>query len=157
MQACKPGSVSRVSAWPLSFILPWRYHQDQSVYPSHQSDRSGRSSFCKQKEQYDLFDLSTRKVYHAPFIAVGTVGSYSTFSLSPHSRLAGLGLPIFCGTVCQSRVVAGKPALSYGTMPDVARTFLIPLTRDAIRRLARCKNSEIGGKFVFWVSVCLCR
>jgi len=30
-----------------------------------------------------LFGLSTRKVFHASFVAIGAVGSYSTFSPFP--------------------------------------------------------------------------
>jgi len=38
-----------------------------------------------------LFGLSTRKVYHAPSVAIGAVGSYSTFSPFPHPNKVGAG------------------------------------------------------------------
>jgi hypothetical protein len=80
-QVCKPGSVFlTIPSGFLSFI--WSRHcRDQSVYPS-------RYQFPEISEQLtlsdrDLFDLSTRKVYPASNVTIGTVSSYLTFSPFP--------------------------------------------------------------------------
>jgi hypothetical protein len=106
MQACKPGSVLPTSREPLSFICPPAGGSISLPAPIPISREEWTIHFYR-----SLFDLSTRKVYHAPFITVGTVGSYPTFSLSPQSERIGSWLLIFCGTFCQFRVPAGRPLL----------------------------------------------
>ena len=146
MQACKPGSVPQ----QVEALIIYLSRQVGINRSTHHAIPVAPPKFKSPRriKQHDLFDLSTRKVYHAPFIAAGTVGSYPTFSLSPQSDRIGSWLLIFCGTLCQLTVCSKMPAFSYGTMPDVARTFLPDGKVRAIRRLASCKNNEIARKNV---------
>ena len=144
MQACKPGSVSRVSEILIIYLV-LTVPSGSIGLPtpiSGLTDKNGHSFYR------GLFDLSTRKVYPAPFITVGTVGSYPTFSLSPQSDRIGSWLHFFCGTFCHLTISSKVPPLSRGTLPDVARTFLPDVSIKAIRRLALHKINEIGGMLV---------
>ena len=79
MQVCKPGSVSRqgrgliiylaLTSLPGSIDLPILTH----------NVRASNSMLINISGQ-NLFGLSTRKVYRAPNVTIGAVGSYPTFS-----------------------------------------------------------------------------
>lgn len=117
VQAHKPGSVpsalrrtvpiiylvtpSRTDSISLPATIPRRI----GIRTSHSLDRG-------------LFDLSTRKVYHASGVAIGAVGSYSTFSPFPHRNESG-GVVYFLWH-CLSPTSRGLPVRKYDALccPD---------------------------------------
>jgi hypothetical protein len=120
-QACKPGSVPRLSAECLSFIWSRSHNRDLSAYPSRLlSDLQWQASVANR----DLFGLSAPEVYPHCMLPYSVVRSYHTFS--PLSRL--LGTVIFCGTI--SSGIADGDHLLGGRMPLAARTFLPALLRS---------------------------
>lgn len=106
MQVCKPGSVSRFLGI-LAIYLDLDSHQDSIDLPTPESNPEGKES-NEQLFARGLFDLSTHKVCRAPFITVGAVGSYSTFSPLPRSERSGRF--VFCGTVCPHPVTGMSPS-----------------------------------------------
>jgi len=82
MQAYKPGSVpfcNRKDPYHLS-SPGFATRVNQSTHPDDSCiTRATNGQFLNR----GLFDLSTRKVYHAPIVTIGTVSSYLAFSPFP--------------------------------------------------------------------------
>ena len=84
MQACKPGSVPNPIVIGLGpHHLSGRIITDGLHQPTHHDTFAGKNEPFPILRLRDLFGLSTRKVYHAPGVAIGAVGSYPTFSPFP--------------------------------------------------------------------------
>jgi hypothetical protein len=75
-QTYKPGSVE-------SYHLSSPDNRDQAVYPLHLNLRRIGEQPTEANPKCNLFDLSTRKVYHAQLVALLAVVSYTPFSPLP--------------------------------------------------------------------------
>jgi len=129
MQACKPGSVSsrcrqdpyHLSGPPVvgSIGLPMALPRQRGN--SEQLISRGGATYLT----FQLVRFTMRLS-----LLLGRWALTPPFHYYLNSRQSrDSGLLIFCGTFCQSRVCAERPALSCGTMPDVARTFLPPIPK----------------------------
>jgi hypothetical protein len=138
VQVYKPGSVSSEIQKRLAIYLDPDSHQDSIDLPIPHKDEQ---PFLDRSPKRNLFDLSTHKVYRAPFITVGAVGSYPTFSPLPFDKL---GAVCFLWHFLYTDRHQSAP-FPLGSMAlYVARTFL-PDNFKATSRLARCKVRQFCG------------
>ena len=153
MQVCKPGSVLRFLE-VLAIYLDLDSHQDSIDLPTPESSPEEKES-NEQLFARGLFDLSTHKVCRAPFITVGAVGSYPTFSPFPFVPIAiGIRVVYFLWHFLSPDRHQSKAFLLGSMALYVARTFLpvpIAIGIEATRRLAHCKVREFESKD--WISL----
>ena len=83
MQACKPGSVSRLLGLPIIYLVAASQPRSSSL-PTPIYERATHRTFQCDR---GLFDLSARKVYHAVNVTIHPVSSYLTFSPFPNRQV----------------------------------------------------------------------
>jgi hypothetical protein len=135
MQARKPGSVIRRQANSYHLSSPGFTTRIERPTRHAQMASSHLHSACAERRR-DLFGLTTRKVYRAPDVTTGAVGSYPTFSPLPRPTSRS-GKSVFCGTVCplklHLREFRGLPVRKYDALccPDFPLLNLISSDRTA--------------------------
>ncbi|CAN5487900.1 hypothetical protein BH09VER1_BH09VER1_50240 [soil metagenome] len=81
--------------------------------------------------------LHRNRVYRAPLLALGAVGSYPAFSPLPRSSCENRGGLIFCDTFRRTVLSFHAPPLSQGMLPCGVRTFLSQAHRSALESAVR--------------------
>lgn len=82
-----------------------------------------------------LFCLAPQRVYRAPLLALGAVGSYPAFS--PLPQPCGRGGLSFCDTFRRTVLSFHAPPFSRGMLPCGVRTFLSQAHRGALESAVR--------------------
>jgi len=119
MQVCKPGSV------PFRALII--YLSDPPVLTA-QGSGSG-------SQIQNLFDLTTRKVFHACFITKTPVSSYLTFS--PFPNVLPPWVVCFLWHCLVYKLNLANPSFQKVRHPVVARTFLPFIIERSMRRPAK--------------------